>query len=117
MKNSSGDRQRLQHILQAINDIEEFSAGITYQEYSENYMLRLAVVKLLEMIGEASSQLTDTLKQEFSEVEWSVLKGMRNVFVHEYFGIDYEIVWNSLNKNLPLLKEKIQKIMAVKYPD
>jgi len=117
MKSSIGDKQRLQHILQAINDIEGFTTGVSYDEYSENYMLRLAVVKLFEMIGEASSHLSDNLKQEFSDVEWSVLKGMRNIFVHEYFGIDYEIIWNSLNENLPILKEKIQKIILVKYPD
>jgi uncharacterized protein with HEPN domain len=117
MKSNIGDKQRLQHILQAINDIESFTTGISYDEYAENYMLRLAVVKLFEMIGEASGHLSDNLKEEFSEVEWTVLKGMRNIFVHEYFGIDYEIIWNSVQENLPTLKEKIQKIISVKYPD
>jgi uncharacterized protein with HEPN domain len=80
--------------------------GVDYESYTNNYMLRLAVIKLLESTGEAENQLSAELKTEFSEVEWHVLKSVRNILIHEYFGIDYTIVWNSIEENIPELKEK-----------
>jgi len=64
---------------------------------------------LLEIIGEASNGLTEDLQNKFTDIEWSILKGIRNILVHEYFGIDYDIIWDTIKNNIPELKEKINK--------
>ena len=100
------------HILDAIRDIEEFTKDITYKEYSEDYKLRLALVKLFEIIGEASGNISEETEKRFSEIEWSILKGIRNILVHEYFGIDYDIIWDSIKKNIPELKNHLLRIVS-----
>ncbi len=101
MKSSLGDKQRIQHIREAIGHIETFTIGISYEDYVANLQLRLALVKLLEIIGEAASMLSDEIRYEFSDIEWSTLKAVRNVLVHEYFGIDYAIIWASIQRDIP----------------
>jgi len=110
MKNKLTDKDRLFHILDAIKSIEKFTGGITYEGYLDDYKLRLALVKLLEIIGEASNGITSETQEKFSEVEWNVLRCIRNTLVHEYFGIDYDIVWESIKQNIPILKIKIEAI-------
>lgn len=112
MKSSLGDKQRIQHIREAIDHIENFTTGISYEDYVANLQLRLALVKLLEIIGEAASMLTDELRDKFSDVEWGTLKAVRNILVHEYFGIDYAIIWASIQRDIPALKVKIDHILA-----
>ena len=110
MKNRISDIERLHHILSAINTIQEFSKGLSYEEYLEDFKLRLALVKLLEIIGEASVGLSKNTTNKFSNVEWTILKSVRNVLVHEYFGIDYKIIWNSIQNKVPELRMKIEQI-------
>ena len=74
-------------------------------------MMRLALVKLFEIIGEASACMSDSLKSEFNEIEWQILKAVRNILVHEYFGIDYQTIWDSIQKDVPVLKTKIEKMI------
>jgi uncharacterized protein with HEPN domain len=112
MKNSIGDKQRIEHILDAIRHIENFTVGITYEDYLNNYQLRLALVKLLEIIGEAASMLSDDLRQEFSDIEWRTLRAVRNILVHEYFGISYDIIWESIQQDIQPLKHKIQYVLT-----
>ena len=85
-----------------------FTKDVGYEEYLADYILILAVVKLIENIGEASNGISLKTVNRFSEIEWDVLKGIRNVLVHEYFGIDYELIWNSIQENIPELKLKIE---------
>ena len=117
MRGNSGDQQRLLHILDAISTIQEFIIGVDYEAYQGDYKLRLAVVKLLEITGEAATHISEELRLKYPEVEWPLLRGMRNVFVHEYFGIDYEIMWKSLQQRLPQLKEKIEEIISKEFDD
>lgn len=112
MKNQISDIERLHHILSAINTIQEFSKGLSYEEYLKDYKLRLALVKLLEIIGEAAGGLSENTTNKFSNVEWTILKSVRNVLVHEYFGIDYKIIWNSIQNKIPELRIKIEQILA-----
>ncbi len=109
MKKSISDKIRLQHILDSINDILLFTDNIDYSKYIADYKLRLAVVKLIENIGEASNGISSETLKSLPDIEWSLLKGIRNVLVHEYFGIDYEMIWNSIKENIPDLKIKIEK--------
>lgn len=76
-----------------------------------DFKLRLALVKLLEIIGESSGSISEELKNKFTEVEWGILKSIRNVLIHEYFGIDYKIIWAAIQNHIPKLKVKINFIL------
>jgi uncharacterized protein with HEPN domain len=112
MKNKISDRDRLYHILDAIKNIEDFTTDIDYTAYINDFKLRLALVKLFEIIGEASNGITEEVQSKFSDVEWTILKSIRNILVHEYFGIDYDIIWDAIKNNIPDLKEKINTIIS-----
>ena len=86
MRNELGDRIRLQHIPDAIEEIHKYLIAADFSIFVENSMMRFACIKQMEIIGEASNHLSKKLKADFSDVEWSQIIGMRNVFTHEYFG-------------------------------
>ena len=111
MKNRISDRERLLHISDAVESIIGFTSGISFEQYDEDYKLRLALVKLLEIIGEAASGLSPQLQERFTEIDWTILKSIRNVLVHEYFGVDYEVIWNTIQTNIPELKSRIAEIL------
>jgi uncharacterized protein with HEPN domain len=115
MRKPLGDRERLGHMVEAMGLMEEFTAGIDYETYQRDLMRRLALVKLLENIGEAATAISEDLKTEFSDVEWRTLKSVRNILTHEYFGINYEIVWNSIQADVPPLKTKIERILRERF--
>ena len=80
--------------------------------FIDNSMMRFACIKQMEIIGEASNHISDELKSKFTTIEWAQIVGMRNVFVHEYFGIDSSLVWEIIKNDIPELKEKIKTILA-----
>ena len=112
MRSELGDFVRLKHILAAIEEIESYLVDIEFSLFIENSMMRFACIKQMEIIGEASNHISDNLKAKFSIIEWSQIVGMRNVFVHEYFGIDTNLVWEIIKKDIPELKEKIKLVIA-----
>jgi uncharacterized protein with HEPN domain len=73
--------------------------------------MRFACIKQLEIIGEASNHISIEVKSQFSNIEWNQLKGMRNVFVHEYFGVDTRLVWEILKNDIPDLKVKVSAVL------
>jgi uncharacterized protein with HEPN domain len=77
----------------------------------QNSMMRFACIKQMEIIGEAGNHVSDETKAKFSTVEWSQILGMRNVFVHEYFGVDSSLVWEIIKTDIPELKVKIVEIL------
>ena len=111
MKGRLGDKERLAHILEAINHIEEFIANISYEQYMADFKLRLALIKLMEIIGEAAGSVSEETKLDFAEIEWNTLKSVRNILIHEYFGIDYDILWKSIQNQIPSLKTKMQAVI------
>lgn len=82
MRGRIGDKVRLLHILDAINEIEGYILQTDFDAFINNSIMRFACVKQLEIIGEASGQITEETKQQFPEVEWNKMKGMRNILVH-----------------------------------
>lgn len=111
MRDKIGDKARIIHILEAIHEIETYILGIDYETFVNNSMMRFACVKQVEIIGEASNYITQGIKNQFKDIEWQQIKGMRNIFVHEYFGIDSEILWEIMKYDLPDLKIKMQEIL------
>ena len=111
MRSELGDKIRLQHILDAIDEIQKYLIAADLSVFLENSMMRFACIKQMEIIGEASNHLSTALKSKFSEIEWAQIVGMRNVFAHEYFGIDSSIVWEIIKNDIPELKEKVEHIL------
>jgi len=112
MQSKLGDKVRLQHVLDAIEEIETYLLGIEFKVFIDNSMMRFACIKQMETIGEASNHISDELKSKFTTIEWAQIVGMRNVFIHEYFGIDSSLVWEIIKNDIPELKEKIKTILA-----
>lgn len=100
------------HILEAIDNVIEFTCNISFNEYKANKMLRFAVIKNLEIIGEAAYLLTIPFKKNHPEVEWEPIICMRHVLVHGYYQIRDEIVWRTIETELQPLKEHIKEIVA-----
>jgi uncharacterized protein with HEPN domain len=111
MRGKTGDKVRLQHILDAIIEVESYSHNVDFTDFMKNSMMRFACIKQLEIIGEAGNQISDEIKTSFSTIEWPQIIGMRNVFVHEYFGVDSKLVWDIIKNDLPGLKGKIVEIL------
>ena len=114
MRGSIGDKERLGHILDAINSIQSFTTGITLEKFLDNYMLQLAVIKLLENIGEASNKMSKETRSELSEIDWTIIIRSRNILVHDYFKINLSVIWETIKSDLPVLKQKVEKIYNVK---
>ncbi|NVO02955.1 MAG: DUF86 domain-containing protein [Bacteroidetes bacterium] len=111
MRSNLGDKARLQHILDAILEIENYLVGSDFEVFIENSMMRFACIKQMEIIGEASNHISEEMKANFTNVEWTQIIGMRNVFVHEYFGIDSSLAWEIIKSDLPDLKGKVVEIL------
>jgi len=109
MKN---DTAYLRHILEAIGKIESYLSDATFESFSENDMMVDAVVRELEIIGEAARNLSDELCGKNPDIPWAKIKGMRNVLIHEYFGVDLKIVWDTYKKNLPELKRFVTHLLG-----
>ena len=102
----------LSDIRQAIDRIEEYIENLSFDGFSDDGKSVDAVVRNLEIIGEAANRLPEEFKERYSEIEWHKVVGLRHRIVHEYFGIDLEIVWQILRRDLPELKKKIVQIIS-----
>ena len=101
----------VQHILDAIVHIEQFTKNVTKDEFLSNFMMQHAVIRNIEIIGEASKNIESTVKEKFSYVPWRDINAMRNKLIHEYFAVDTETVWVVLQTDLPELKKYMLDIL------
>ena len=113
MKGKIGDKQRLLHILDAITEIENYTANIDIDTFLKNSMMHFASIKQIEIIGEAANYISEETKNKFSEIEWRQITGLRHILVHEYFGVDITLIWQIIIDDIPKLKAKIQKIILL----
>ena len=101
----------LRHILDAIELIEEYLRDKSYEEFKNNRMLQDAVIREIEIIGEATKNLSMDFRSKYPDIPWRQIAGMRNKLIHEYFGVDLDAVWDTATKDIPSLKEKLREIM------
>ncbi|TKB95569.1 HepT-like ribonuclease domain-containing protein [Pedobacter cryophilus] len=113
MRGKLGDKARIHHILEALEEIETYLIEIDFNTFLNNSMMRFACIKQMEIIGEASNHISEEIKNQFSDIEWTQIIGMRNIFVHEYFGVDLILVWEIIKNDLPILKERIIRIRSL----
>lgn len=100
----------LNHILDSIKSVEEYTKGLTEEEFYGSPEKQDAIIRRIEIIGEAVRNLTEEFRQQYSEVVWKKIVGTRDKLIHEYFDVDLELIWEVVQKDLPPLKENILKI-------
>ncbi len=94
-----------------IGDIEEFTAGTSYEEFGRDKKTGYAVIRCFEVLGEAIKHIPDHVRGEHPEIPWKGLAGMRDKLIHGYFGVDLRIVWDTIEEDLPPLKEAVRDMI------
>ena len=110
------DRERLLDILEAIEQIEKY-VGKGRSAIERDELLQTWFVHHVQVIGEAAGKLSDELRAQHPDVPWAEIVAMRNVLVHEYFGVDVEEIWTTVQYDVPRLKQKLAAILAGLPPD
>lgn len=111
MREKPKDKGRLLHILQAISDIDSFMEGKSAEDFLNDRMLYFAIVKNMEIIGEASYMLTKEFRESHPATPWDNIIHMRHILVHGYYQVDSRIVWAAIKNDLPVLKEQLQEYL------
>ena len=106
------DATRLHHIMDSACKAVSFTYGKKRNDLDTDEQLALALVRLLEVIGEASIGITERLKAKYPEIPWRVMSNTRNRLIHGYFDISYELVWETVVKELPPLIAKLEKVVT-----
>lgn len=112
MREKPRDRERLNHMIEAIDNIFEFINGKSFEMYRNDKVLRFAVIKNIEIIGEAAYLLTKEFKSNHPSIEWEDMIGMRHILVHGYYQIKDDIIWATIETELQPLKEKIVLLLS-----
>lgn len=109
------DRVYLRHIMDAIERIEEYTeAGA--EQFTLTPIVQDAVIRNLEIIGEAVKNLSEGFRHSHPDIEWRRIAGMRDVLIHEYFGVDLQVVWNVVSMRLPTLKQYVTNLLSSALP-
>lgn len=101
----------LKDILDCIGKIEEFTGGMGFDEFVKDDRTSSAVVRKLEIIGEATKNVPRDIRQRYKTLPWSDMARMRDKIIHFYFGVDYEIVWKVIKERLPEIKSKVTQVL------
>jgi uncharacterized protein with HEPN domain len=110
-------RDYIDDILQAITDIREFTDGMDFNQFASDRKTVQAVIRSLEIIGEATKKIPQEIRGRQPGLPWNEIGAMRNKLIHEYFGVDLEIVWETINQDLSLLESAVQDIRKEFTPD
>ncbi|MCX7840166.1 MAG: DUF86 domain-containing protein [Anaerolineae bacterium] len=106
----------LADIVEAAEAIERFLDGVTKENFLYNDLLRSAVLHKLTIIGEAVAHLSSDFRERHPEIEWSDIVGFRNIAIHSYFSVDWNIVWTTATEDVPQLREYVVRIIDTEYP-
>lgn len=100
----------IEHILLCIDKIQEYTKNLTAQDFNNSELIQDAVIRNIEIIGEATKKISKDLKSQYLEIPWKEMSGMRDKLIHDYFGVDVDVVWKTVNEDIPFLKSLIEKI-------
>jgi uncharacterized protein with HEPN domain len=98
------------HILDCIKKIRKFTKGIEKKEFEKNDLIQDAVIRNFEIIGEASKRISKDFKKVYYDIPWKEISGMRDKLIHDYLGVDIEVIWKTITQDLLLLEKQIRKI-------
>ncbi len=101
----------LEDMLQSMNRVEEYLGELDFRKFKMNHLVVDAIIRNFEIIGEASKNIPTDIQEKYPEIPWRKMYGLRNLIAHEYFGIDYEMIWEIAKKNLPQNRIDLQKII------
>ena len=111
-KSPENDRGRLIHMLEAAQEAHQLSIGYTRAALENNRMLQLALVKAVEIVGEAASHITDEFQARHTQIPWAQIRGMRHRLVHAYYDIDLGVLWDTVSNALPPLIAELRQIIS-----
>jgi len=109
-----GNREFVIDMYIACQNILEYTQGLDFKSFLKDKKTIDAVIRNIEILGEATKNVTDELKVEFPEIEWKDIARTRDKIIHFYFGVDLDVVWKIIQHDIPALKEKLEKIIRVK---
>lgn len=104
------DHVRVKHMLEAAADAAQFIAGRKRADLDGDRMLLFALIRCIEIIGEAARQITDESRNLSADIPWNAIAGMRNRLIHAYFDVDTELVWRTVTRELPELVVRLRKL-------
>jgi uncharacterized protein with HEPN domain len=102
----------LEDILDAISKIAKFTEGMTFNQFAEDDKTTYAVIRALEILGEAAKHIPDHVRQKYPKVSWREMAGIRDKLIHDYFGVNLEVVWKTVTEDLSGLESEIMRILA-----
>jgi uncharacterized protein with HEPN domain len=101
----------LESILDSISRIEQYLAGITEKNFEENHLVQDAVIRQIEIIGEAVKHISNEIRSKYPQIPWQDIAGTRDKLIHDYFGVDISKVWLMVREDIPYLKNEVLKII------
>ena len=101
----------VEDILDGMNKAEALLEGVSYSQFESDFRINFAVVRALEIIGEATKRLPEELRQKYPDIPWKGMAGMRDRIIHGYDNVDLEIVWDVVKRDIPEIKPKIERIL------
>lgn len=108
---SHSSLEYLHHILDEVIYLEGRAEGLSKDEFVQDETLRRAFARSLEVIGEATKNISMEFRQKYNHIEWKAMAGMRDRLIHRYFGVDYDLVWDVVTNKVPMLHREIQQII------